>query len=86
MEAQSGLEQAIRRGLSGKPNIDRYGLPFLGDNNFLLDVLEEAQPRAVVWACRVPIGSAHAGHDPTDDLDRPDGNGGNAIGVVRPGN
>lgn len=49
VEAQSELEQAIRRGLSGKPNIDRYGLPFLGDNNFLLDVLEEAQPRPARW-------------------------------------
>jgi CRISPR-associated protein Cas5t len=35
------LEERIRRGLRGEFNADRYGLPFLGDNAFLLDRLEE---------------------------------------------
>jgi CRISPR-associated protein Cas5t len=43
------IEQAIRRTLAGLPNPDRYGLPFLGDNNFLLDSLEETQSRPARW-------------------------------------
>jgi CRISPR-associated protein Cas5t len=35
------LEDRIRRGLHGEFNVDRYGLPFIGDNSFLLDRLEE---------------------------------------------
>ncbi len=35
------LEDRVRRGLRGEFNSQRYGLPFLGDNAFLLDRLEE---------------------------------------------
>lgn len=34
------LEDAVRRGLRGEGAADRYGVPFLGDNAFLLDRLE----------------------------------------------
>jgi CRISPR-associated protein Cas5t len=48
------IEDWIRDGLAGKPprSGTRYGLPFLGDNAFLLDkveVLEEATPAR--WYC-----------------------------------
>ena len=44
------LEEGIRRGLSGNFSEERYGLPFLGDNSFLLDRLDivEKVP-AAVW-------------------------------------
>lgn len=39
----------IRGGLKGEKSAGRYGLPFLGDNNFLLDSLEETAPRPARW-------------------------------------
>lgn len=39
----------LRRGLQGEPNGRTYGLPFLGDNSFLLDRLEETRPVAARW-------------------------------------
>jgi CRISPR-associated protein Cas5t len=53
LDAHPEIEEAIRRGLSGQPNPDRYGLPFLGDNNFLPDCLEETGPRPTRWYERV---------------------------------
>jgi CRISPR-associated protein Cas5t len=38
------LEDRVRRGLRGEFNTDRYGVPFLGDNAFLIDRLEERRP------------------------------------------
>ncbi len=35
------LEDRVRRGLRGELNEGRYGLPFLGDNSFLIDRIEE---------------------------------------------
>jgi CRISPR-associated protein Cas5t len=48
IDSDAGLEDRIRRGLRGEYNAERYGLPFLGDNAFLLDRLEElpAAPQA----------------------------------------
>jgi CRISPR-associated protein Cas5t len=48
------LEKAVHRGLSGEGPPNRYGIPFLGDNSFLLDRLEAISgPRdrctAVSW-------------------------------------
>jgi CRISPR-associated protein Cas5t len=40
---------SVRRGLNGEQNDDRYGLPFLGDNNLLIDRLEETDRRPVHW-------------------------------------
>jgi CRISPR-associated protein Cas5t len=50
------IEDRIREGLAGEPprSGTRYGLPFLGDNAFLLDkvqVLEEPAPAR--WYCRL---------------------------------
>ena len=50
------LLAAIRRGLSGEASQSRYGVPFLGDNNYTLDTLEEIQPRAARWYAEVRPG------------------------------
>jgi len=39
-EFESDVEQRIQRGLRGELNESRYGLPFVGDNQLLLDRLE----------------------------------------------
>jgi CRISPR-associated protein Cas5t len=59
MDGNPDLEERVRQGLRGKFNSDRYGLPFLGDNSFLLDRLEElsAAPTAY-WYERVTEASA----------------------------
>jgi CRISPR-associated protein Cas5t len=49
VDGNPDLEDRVRRGLRGEFNSNRYGLPFLGDNAFLLDRLEE----------RLPIPEAH---------------------------
>jgi CRISPR-associated protein Cas5t len=49
VDAQPEIEDALRRGLCGQGAVRRYGLPFLGDNSFLLDSLEEVQPRPARW-------------------------------------
>ena len=41
LDGKPDLEDRVRRGLHGELNAGRYGLPFLGDNAFLLDRLEE---------------------------------------------
>lgn len=52
LDADAGLEERVRRGLAGMLTEPRYGLPFLGDNQFMLDRLTEIagspdeQPRA----------------------------------------
>ena len=45
LEDNPELEERVRDGLRGRHNSSRYGLPFLGDNNFLIDVLREEQDR-----------------------------------------
>jgi CRISPR-associated protein Cas5t len=47
--ADGAFEADLCRGLSGELNAGRYGLPFLGDNNFLPDRLAEATPRPARW-------------------------------------
>ena len=47
--APEDLMAAIRKGLRGELNSCRYGLPFLGDNNLLLDQIEETNPRPARW-------------------------------------
>src|SRR5204862_6167194 len=44
LDGNSDLEDRVRSGLRGELNAGRYGLPFLGDNQFLLDRLEERPP------------------------------------------
>jgi CRISPR-associated protein Cas5t len=41
LDGPAGLEEGIRRGLRGEGGAGRYGVPFLGDNAFLLDRLME---------------------------------------------
>jgi len=48
----------IRLGLRGEAGDRRYGLPFLGDNNFLPDRIEEVEATAARWFSLVG-----AGHD-----------------------
>ncbi len=49
VNAAPELEESILAGLSGKKP-RRYGLPFLGDNNFLLDRLEPVEkPQPAYW-------------------------------------
>ncbi|HVC95834.1 MAG TPA: type I-MYXAN CRISPR-associated protein Cas5/Cmx5/DevS [Pirellulales bacterium] len=43
LDGNEYLEDRVRSGLRGDLNEGRYGLPFLGDNQFLLDRLEEAR-------------------------------------------
>ncbi len=44
LDCDEDLEDRVRRGLRGEFNGGRYGLPFAGDNAFLLDRLEELPP------------------------------------------
>jgi CRISPR-associated protein Cas5t len=44
LDGPPDLEDAVCRGLRGEGRADRYGVPFLGDNSFLLDRLE-----AIAW-------------------------------------
>lgn len=65
---EPALEAAIRDGLrlgSHRPPTGgrRYGLPFLGDNNFLIDVLREvAEPGPAHWWVHWPGASRSEGH------------------------
>ncbi len=53
IEGNSGFEEQLKTGLKG--NIKRsYGLPFLGDNSFLLDRFEAIDlPETAYWFVRV---------------------------------
>ncbi|HEW79300.1 MAG TPA: type I-MYXAN CRISPR-associated protein Cas5/Cmx5/DevS [Phycisphaerales bacterium] len=49
MRGNGELEKLITDGLSGK-RLRQYGLPFLGDNNFLIDRLEVVrEPESALW-------------------------------------
>lgn len=46
----SEVIERIRMGLAGAPTGARYGLPFAGDNNFLIDRMDVAEPnQAATW-------------------------------------
>jgi CRISPR-associated protein Cas5t len=49
IDADAELEEAVRGGLDGVRNTGRYGLPFLGDNNFTPDVIEPVEPTPAHW-------------------------------------
>ena len=49
IDAAPSLEADVRLGLAGRMNEGRYGLPFLGDNNFTIDRIEEVEPRPARW-------------------------------------
>ncbi len=44
LDASAELENRVARGLKGELNANRYGVPFLGDNQFLIDHLEIVSP------------------------------------------
>lgn len=46
---------AIEQGIRGAGQVERYGLPFVGDNNFLPDRLEVTDPISARWYHRVEI-------------------------------
>jgi CRISPR-associated protein Cas5t len=53
------LADRVRRGLAGEFNAERYGIPFLGDNSFLLDRLEELPNSGPVrWLERITAEAA----------------------------
>jgi len=49
VQADDELVALIRLGLRGGSNGRRYGLPFLGDNNFTPDRLDEVEPGPARW-------------------------------------
>lgn len=50
MDENLDLEQKVRNGILGQYNAARYGIPFLGDNNFMVDVLrEEVERQPAYW-------------------------------------
>jgi CRISPR-associated protein Cas5t len=74
------LFDRVRRGLKGELDTTRYGLPFAGDNNFLIDRIDEvtAPPETVIWyarlqpdapprkgSCRLPVGIDRADNSKT---------------------
>lgn len=74
------LLERIKKGLRGELEINRYGLPFLGDNNFLIDRLETLSepPPETIWytqmlpgdpprkgSCRLTVGIDRADNSRT---------------------
>jgi CRISPR-associated protein Cas5t len=50
IDENPNLEQKVRNGMLGQYNAGRYGIPFLGDNNFMIDVLrEEVERQPAYW-------------------------------------
>jgi CRISPR-associated protein Cas5t len=74
IDADADTLDRVRRGLTGE--FPRYGVPFLGDNNFLLDRAElVAVPRPAYWFA--PVTETGAGPQPrtvrlTINIDRAD--------------
>lgn len=63
------FEERVRHGLRGEFNHGRYGLPFLGDNNFLLDRIEIVEsPPAARWYERVTEAGGAGPRDHTTRL------------------
>jgi len=52
--ADESLSERIGKGLRGELDVPRYGLPFAGDNNFLIDRIEiVAEPPETFWYARM---------------------------------
>ncbi len=61
LEDNTDLADRIRDGLSGEYNSARYGVPFLGDNNFLVDILrEETERQPAYWYEKVSEHDSHS--------------------------
>ena len=56
VKAEPEFEERLRVGLSGEPlEQERYGVPFLGDNSFMLEeleIIEPGQSAPVSWIVR----------------------------------
>ncbi len=60
LEGNTALAERVRGGLRGRYNSSRYGLPFLGDNNFLIDIVrEEADRQPTHWYEQTTQDGAH---------------------------
>ena len=74
------LFDRVRKGLKGALDVTRYGLPFMGNNNFLIDRIDEVTtpPETIVWyvrmqpddpprkgSCRLPVGIDRADNSKT---------------------
>jgi len=65
LDENSELEHRVRDGLAWTYNANRYGMPFLGDNNFMVDVLrEETEKRPAYWYQKI------AQHDANSPMPR----------------
>lgn len=54
IKAESEFCDRLKQGLNGELNESRYGLPFAGDNNFLIDVIEILEePKLARWYCQI---------------------------------
>lgn len=53
--ANDDLFDRVRKGVKGELEINRYGLPFAGDNNFLIDRIQEVTepPEGTAWYARM---------------------------------
>lgn len=61
VDGNAGLESQIRVGLQHGGSSDRYGLPFMGDNSFLVDRCEEiTNPMSAYWYERVAADESQA--------------------------
>ncbi len=60
VQADEDFERLIRRGLHGERNDSRYGLPFLGDNNFTLDRIDEVAPCPARWFALTDAGRGNS--------------------------
>jgi CRISPR-associated protein Cas5t len=50
----ANLFERVRKGLRGELGVTRYGFPFAGDNNFLIDrIVEEKPPETTTWYARM---------------------------------
>lgn len=48
------LEEQVRRGINNPAELEYWGVPFLGDNNFFIERLrEEPQPNSCEWLCKL---------------------------------
>ena len=53
----SALAESVRQGVRGELELDRYGLPFLGDNNLMIDEVSLlTEPRPAWWYSRIVAG------------------------------
>ncbi len=55
IECDAGFGASLERGLNGELDGARYGLPFIGDNSYLLDRLQRISPHLARWYERADL-------------------------------